>query len=123
MKIPIDDRRLTRRVPLSMPLRVRIWKSAIPEQRAESVNISERGVYFATGSHFKEGEQLELYLRMPEEIVGRAQTDWRCVGRVVRVQALDASSRALGVAVEFDRYQAVPEREPRMAARPSPGRH
>ena len=111
MKIPADDRRITHRVPLAMPLRVRVWKSAIPEQRAESMNISERGVYFATGSRFKEGEQLELLLRMPEEIVGRAQTDWRCVGHVVRVQALDSSSRALGVAVQFDRYQVVPERE------------
>jgi hypothetical protein len=115
MNLPADDRRLTRRVPLSMPLRVRVWKSAIPEQRAESLNISERGVYFATGSHFKEGEQLELFLRMPEEIVGRALTDWRCVGHVVRVQALDASSRSLGVAVQFDRYQVLPERE--LAAR------
>ncbi len=102
-----------------MTLRVRLWKSAIPAQRAESVNISERGLYFATGSAFRECEQLELFLRMPEELVERAQADWRCVGHVVRVQALDSSSRALGVAVEFDRYQVMPEHKPKPSLVPA----
>jgi hypothetical protein len=90
-----------------VPVQVRLWHSAVPQQRAESVNISERGMYFATGSSFKEGDQLELCLNVPEDPVGRRQTNWRCVGHVVRVQALDASSRALGVAVQFDRQQTV----------------
>jgi hypothetical protein len=44
------DRRLATRHDLKTPLRVRIWKSDLPEERTESVNLSERGVYFATRS-------------------------------------------------------------------------
>ena len=105
--VPVAERRLTRRLPLHVPLRVRLWKSSIPEQKVECLNISERGVYFASGSRFREGEQLELILRMPEEIVGEAKTHWRCLGRVVRTNALDASAWALGVAVRFEHYQEV----------------
>jgi hypothetical protein len=63
-----------------------VWKSAVPEQKLEGLNISERGVYLASGSRFREGEQLELILRMPEETVGQAKTNWRCLGRVVRFE-------------------------------------
>jgi hypothetical protein len=79
----------------------------VPEQKVECLNISERGVYLASGSRFREGEQLELILRMPEETVGQAKTNWRCLGRVVRTSALDSSWWALGVAVRFEHYQEV----------------
>lgn len=105
--MPLAERRLTRRLALKVPLRVRVWKSAVPEQKVECLNISERGVLFASGSRFKEGEQLELILRMPEEIVGQAKTNWRCLGRVVRASALDSSSWALVVAVRFEHYQEL----------------
>lgn len=104
---PFAERRLTRRLSLNVPLRVRVWKSAVPEQKVECLNISERGVYFASGSRFKDGEELELILRMPEEIVGQARTNWHCLGRVLRTSALDSSSWALGVAVRFEHYQEV----------------
>jgi hypothetical protein len=45
---------------------------------------------------------------MPEDIVGRENSSWLCVGQVVRTHALDSSSLALGVAVEFEPYQPVP---------------
>ena len=105
--VSVTERRVTRRLPLNVPLRVRVWKSAVPEQKVECLNISERGVYFASGSRFREGEQLELILKMPEEIVGSAKSSWRCLGRVVRTSALDSSSWALGVAVRFEHYQEV----------------
>src|SRR5262249_28575657 len=107
ISVPVAERRSTRRLPLNVPLRVRVWQSTVPEQKVECLNISERGVYFASGSRFKEGEQLELILRMPEEIVGQARTNWRCLGRVVNTSALHSSSWALGVAVRFDQFQEV----------------
>jgi hypothetical protein len=107
VSMPVADRRLTRRLPLNVPLRVRVWQSTVPEQKVECLNISERGVYFASGSRFKEGEQLELILKMPEEITGTPEWSWRCVGRVVRTSALDSSSLAMGVAVRLEHYQEV----------------
>ena len=105
--VPLAERRLTRRLHLNVPLRVRVWQSAVPEQKVECLNISERGVYFASGSRFREGDQLELILKMPKEISGAAEWSWRCLGRVVRTNALDASSLAMGVAVRLDHYQEV----------------
>jgi hypothetical protein len=87
--------------------------------RAESLDISERGLYFATGSYFKEGELLEVRLRMPTEVAGFAQPNWRCIGHVVRTQPLDTSSRILGVALQFDDYQVLQEREPQPRLRTS----
>lgn len=41
MKIASLNRRLSRRLCLKTPLRVRIWESAAPEERAESLNLSQ----------------------------------------------------------------------------------
>jgi len=105
--MPIAERRKARRVTLQIPVRVRHWESVTPEQRVECLNISERGLYFASGSRFNAGQRLELVLKMPEDIVGRENSNWLCVGQVVRTRALDSTSLPLGVAVEFDPYQPV----------------
>jgi hypothetical protein len=42
MNIALSDRRVSPRHSFKLPLRIRIWKSAIPEQRTESENLSER---------------------------------------------------------------------------------
>jgi hypothetical protein len=49
------DRRLTGRYKMKTPLRVRLWKSAVPECSAESVNLSQHGIYFATNSELLTG--------------------------------------------------------------------
>jgi hypothetical protein len=69
--MPIAERRKARRVALQIPVRVRPRESAIPEQKVECLNISECGLYFASGTRFNPGQRLELVLKMPEDIVGR----------------------------------------------------
>jgi len=44
---------------------------------------------------------------MPQDIMGQGQSDWFCIGQVVRTQALDSTSLALGVAVQFEPQQLV----------------
>jgi hypothetical protein len=90
---------------MKTPLRVRLWKSAGPEQTAESVNVSQRGIYFATESLLHEGETVEVFFNMPEEIVGEPTTEWRCTGHVVRVEAIEATGGKVGVGVQFDCYE------------------
>ena len=99
------DRRLAGRYTLKTPLRVRLWKSAVPEHTAESVNISQRGIYFATDSLLHEGETVEVLFDMPEEIIGEPTTEWRCTGHVVRVEAIEAGAGKQGVGVQFDCYE------------------
>ncbi len=65
-----SDRRLSGRYKVKTPLRVRLWKSAVPECTAESVNLSQRGIYFATDSALRKGETVEVLFNMPQEIIG-----------------------------------------------------
>ena len=99
------DRRLAGRYKVKTPLRVRLWKSAVPEQTAESVNLSQRGIYFATDSLLRKGETVEVYFNMPEEIIGEPTSEWRCTGHVVRTEAIKATGGKLGVGVQFDCYE------------------
>ena len=105
MKITSLNRRLSRRLPLKTPLRVRIWKSSAPEESAESLNLSQNGVYFATNTAIREGETVEILLNMPKEITDEPSTEWRCTGHVVRVEAVDSAQGKLGVGVQFDCYE------------------
>jgi PilZ domain len=105
MKITSLDRRLTRRLCFKIPLRVRVWKSASPEESTESLNLSQSGIYFATNSAIREGETVEILLNMPEEITDEPSIGWRCTGHVVRVDRVDSTWGKMGVGVQFDCYE------------------
>jgi len=79
------DRRLSRRQSLRAPLRIRVRKSDVAERCAESENLFQRGVYFATDLPLNKGASLDLLLEMPEEISGVPPAHWLCTGHVVRV--------------------------------------
>jgi len=100
-----SDRRLSGRYKVKTPLRVRLWKSLVPECTAESVNLSQRGIYFATNSMLRKGETVEVLFNMPQEIVGEPTSEWRCTGHVVRVEEIKTPSGKLGVGVQFDCYE------------------
>jgi hypothetical protein len=105
MKLPALDRRITLRHNLKTALRIRLWKSSAPEQRSESVNLSERGILYATDSPPHIGTVVEVLLKMPEEITGEPTTEWLCSGHVVRIEPIDSPRGRLGVGVQFDCYQ------------------
>ncbi|HKW56563.1 MAG TPA: PilZ domain-containing protein [Candidatus Acidoferrum sp.] len=115
MKITRSDRRLSRRYGLKIPLRVRIWKSAAPERPAQSLNLSQTGVYFATNSPIREGETVEILLSMPEAITDEPEAEWRCTGHVVRVDRVDSSHGNAGIGVQFDCYEVSRTPAPRGA--------
>ena len=101
----LRDRRMSQRHALKTALRIRVWKSPLPEQRAESINLSERGIFFATDTPLHKGEAIEVLLKMPEEITGEPTTEWRCTGLVVRVQPVESQKGKFGVGVRFDCYE------------------
>ena len=104
MKVAASDRRLTVRHNIRTPIRIRRWKSATPEERGESENLSEEGILFATDSVIPVGTVLEILLKMPEMITGEPTTEWLCSGHVVRVDPIDSPRGKLGVGVQFDCY-------------------
>ena len=99
------DRRLFKRYLLKTAVRVRVWKSPLPELRAESINLSQRGIFFLSDTEFHRGDAIEVLLKMPTEITGEPATEWRCTGLVVRVQPLDSPIGRLGIGVRFDGYE------------------
>jgi hypothetical protein len=107
MKVSASDRRLSLRYDYKARIRIRMWKSGTPEQRAESENLSASGIYFATNNTIPIGTVVEILLKMPEEITRVPTTEWLCTGHVVRAEAVDSQRGKLGVGVQFDCYEAL----------------
>jgi hypothetical protein len=93
-------RRLSRRHALRTGLRVRVRRANAAEMRAESENVSQRGVFFATDLALSKGASLDLLVEMPEEVTGVPAAQWLCAGHVVRVVPMDSPRGANGVGVK-----------------------
>jgi hypothetical protein len=101
------ERRLAERFGLKIPLRVRIAKSAAPEHMAESLNVSARGICFATDLPLGKGTPVHLAFEMPEEVTQKPACEWRCTGHVVHVQPNSSPQGATSVGVMFDCYEVL----------------
>ena len=101
----LSDRRLAQRFCLNIPLYIRAWKSRAPEQKVEAVNVSECGAYFETDTPPCEGTMMQIRLEMPNEITGNPTAEWRCTGKVVRIQPASSPGALLGVSMRFDYYE------------------
>lgn len=108
------DRRSSQRHNIKTALRVRVWKSGLPDERAESVNLSQRGIFFLTDTRLAEGEIVEVLLKMPEEVTGQPTTEWRCTGHVVRIEHVASPGDKFGVGVHFYCYEASRFEQPQI---------
>jgi Tfp pilus assembly protein PilZ len=107
-----SDRRMSRRYPLKTVLRVRVRQSDAAELRAESEDLSQRGVFFNTDLPLSPGAALDLLVDMPEEVTGVPAAQWLCTGHVVRVVPAQLPERPRGVGVQFDFYEVSRARRP-----------
>jgi hypothetical protein len=105
-----SNRRAETRIDARMPIRFRpITNPPSPEQSAESVNISEHGLFFWTSCPLSVGEEVEIYLRMPRELSQNlVQVRWNA--RVVHVEPNGSPGRN-GIGVRVETYAPVVERE------------
>ena len=102
------ERRLAKRFNLKIPLRVRIATSTVAlDHTAESLNISTRGIYFATDLPLRNGTPVHLVFEMPEEVTHKPASEWRCTGHVVHVVSNGSPHGATCVGVRFDCYEVV----------------
>ena len=101
------ERRLAERFDLKIPLRVRLAKSAALDHRAESLNISTRGIYFATDLPLCTGTPVHLVFEMPEQVTHEPTSEWRCTGHVVHVQSNSSPQGTTCVGVRFDCYEVL----------------
>ncbi|OLD62275.1 MAG: hypothetical protein AUI53_02075 [Acidobacteria bacterium 13_1_40CM_2_60_7] len=101
-----SDRRTARRLIKKVPLRFRPVESlAVPEQTAETMNISNGGLFFATDLKLAEGLLVELHLTMPREILGDDLPEWYFMGRVAHVESFGNRNGKSGVGVQFLYYE------------------
>lgn len=108
MKDITEERRFTPRSDLAVFITLRpIADPPLPEQRVESVNISRRGMFFNTTAEIPKGTAVEMRFHMPPQISGKPDTEWRCMGRVIRVDRNGLPFGSVGVGVQFDYYELL----------------
>src|SRR6266852_10001771 len=102
------ERRIAERFSLKIPLRLRIAKPAPQERIVESLNVSTRGISFATDLPLSKGMPVHLAFEMPEEVTHKPSSEWRCTGHVVHVEPNSSPRGATRVGVRFDCYEVRP---------------
>lgn len=107
--MPGSERRVAPRYIMKVPLRFRPVKAAphIPEQPADSMNISTRGVYFATDLPVPPGSPVQVLLKMPKEVIGGLVSEWLFTGRVAHVEPVPFANGKTGVGVQFLYYEVA----------------
>jgi hypothetical protein len=108
------DRHLSLRHNVRTALRLRMRKFDAAEQRAQSENLSQRGVFFTTELAINKGTSLDLLVEMPEEVTGVPPAQWLCTGHVVRVVPTETHGKC-GIGVQFDYYEVSRPERPRWA--------
>ncbi len=104
--MPTEHRR-ARRLIMRVPMHVRALDPSLPtEEIVDCMNISLRGVYFPTALKLQEGSDVEVRLKMPEEIIAGQSTEWTFTGRVVHLESLGGLGKKSGVGVHFLYYSA-----------------
>lgn len=105
------ERRGSRRLTVTIPIRACCRKSALPDRYGEILNISETGAYFVTWSRFKEGDVLDLFRKI-ETRDWTQSLEWRHSAHVLRVNCLNSRSVTYGVAVRFDGVPGLSRLQP-----------
>jgi PilZ domain len=103
-----SDRRVARRFVMTLPVRVMARDSGGKELKAQTRDVSYRGLYFLTESPFDYGSEIDFVLTLPEPMIPAGDVNIRCHGRVVRVEPNHGGRT--GIAAKIDRYEFVPLR-------------
>jgi|SRR4029077_16220587 len=91
-----------------IPLRFRLLASPeMPEEIAESLNLSARGVSFATRFPLAVGTPIQLSLKVPEEVTGKPTSEWRCRGQVIHTRPIESNPGMVLVGVLIVYYEVV----------------
>jgi hypothetical protein len=91
-----------------MPVKLRPMDGSTPFMfSADSINVSERGLFFSMNGPMKAGTRIELSFIMPPEITGSVSMKVRCLGRVVRVDSDSEKEGKTAVAAHIERFETI----------------
>jgi hypothetical protein len=102
------ERRSRQRFELQLPVSLRI-NGCDHEEPGFTQDLSARGVYLYTDVQVKEGTAVELTLVMPAEITLAESMPVRCRGKVLRVVEHEPINHKVGIAVELQGYEYLPQ--------------
>jgi hypothetical protein len=111
------ENRITPRFRLHAPMsfcRTEIFSD--DEYKASTINISIRGVYFATQVFLHVGESVEILLGMPKRVAGVKAGIRRFLGRVTHIEPLSALPGLLGIGVHLLYFERVIGAHPRASS-------
>jgi len=100
------DRREARRFSMSLPMRVLPREAHKQELRANTRDVSYRGLYFLSEAKFEVNSQIDFVLSLPQKVSQSGELDIRCYGKVVRVEA--GTNGTMGIAAKIERYEFLP---------------
>ena len=100
------DRREARRFSMSLPMRVLPREAHKQELRANTRDVSYRGLYFLSEAKFEVNSQIDFVLSLPQKVSQSGEVDIRCYGKVVRVEA--GTNGTVGIAAKIERYEFLP---------------
>lgn len=93
---------------MNLPVRVLAQDASGSELKANTRDVSYRGLYFLSEARFENGSEIDFILTLPQQIISAGDVNIRCHGRVVRVESVD--SGRTGVAAKIEKYEFIPVR-------------
>lgn len=103
--MPGDDRRREQRHDIKVPVKLRPTEGVTPyTSEAESVNLSNEGLYFVLNNPPKIGSHVELSFVMPKDVTGGARMKVRCLAKVIR---MDTKEGKAGIAAHIERFESI----------------
>src|SRR5215475_863861 len=103
-----SDRREARRFVMTLPVRVLSGVPSGSELKAQTRDVSYRGLYFLAEGGFEKGSEIDFILTLPQQVISAGDVNIRCHGRVVRVES-DENGRT-GIAAKIEKYEFIPVR-------------
>ena len=97
------ERREARRFTMTLPLRVFPHESSGLELKAQTRDVSYRGLYFLAEAQVKVGAAIEFIITLPEQVTRSGDVNIRCHGLVVRTES--TQNGKTGIAAKIERYE------------------
>ncbi|HEY6129977.1 MAG TPA: PilZ domain-containing protein [Candidatus Acidoferrum sp.] len=97
------DRREARRFNMTLPMRLLSRDANPTELKAQTRDVSYRGLYFLAEADFKLGSAIEFVITLPEQVTRSGDVNIRCHGQVVRVEPTQNGRK--GIAAKIERYE------------------
>lgn len=84
-------------------MRVLPREGSSPELRAQTRDVSYRGLYFLVEAGFELGSTIDFVITLPRQVTQSDDVNIRCQGQIVRVEP--SSNGRTGFAAKIDRYE------------------